>query len=84
MRNGRLHMFTQALDLDSLLATTDGDSIPAYAPAQTDIGHINLYVADLTESERFFHEFLGFDVMARIPDGATFLGARVVITTTLR
>jgi catechol 2,3-dioxygenase len=74
MRNGRLHMFTQALDLDSLLATTGGDSVPAYAPAQTDIGHINLYVADLTEAERFFHEFLGFDVMARI-DNATFLGA---------
>ena len=73
-RNGRLHMHTQALDFDSLLATTGGDPIPANVPAQTDIGHINLYVADLKEAEKYFHEFLGLDVMARI-DNATFLGA---------
>ena len=74
MRNGRLHMHTQALDFDSLLATTGGDPIPANVPAQTDIGHINLYVADLKEDEKYFHEFFGLDVMARI-DNATFLGA---------
>ena len=71
-RKGRLHMFTQALYLDGLLATTGGDPIPANAPAQTDIGHIHLCVADLKEAEKCFHEFLGFEVMARVPD-ATFL-----------
>ena len=74
-RDGRLHMFTQALDLDGLVATAEGDALPAKVPAQTDIGHLNLHVADLTEAEKFFHDFLGLEVMARIEDSATFLAA---------
>jgi catechol 2,3-dioxygenase len=80
-RNGQLHLFTQALDFNSLLATAGGGSLPENAPEQTDAGHINLHVADLTEAEKFFHEFLAFDVIARIQESATFLGA--VTTTTL-
>lgn len=75
VRNGELQLITQPLDLDSLLATADEDSIPAHASAQTDIGHINLYVPNLAEAERFFRDFLGLEVTARIGHSATFLAA---------
>ena len=61
------------LDLDGLLATADEDSISAQAPARTDIGHINLHVANLAEAERFFRDFLGLEVTAHIDRSATFL-----------
>lgn len=75
MRSGRLQMITRPLDLDSLIATADQRSFSATAPVGTDIGHINLHVADLKEAERFFHEFLGLAVTARIGHSATFLAA---------
>ncbi|MGD0262030.1 MAG: VOC family protein [Verrucomicrobiota bacterium] len=75
MRNGQFQMVTQPLDVGSLLGTTNGESIPANAPPQTDIGHLNLHVADLKEAETFFHDFLGLDVMARIGNTVTFLAA---------
>ena len=72
-RNGELQLIMRLLDLDSLLATADEDSISAHAPARTDIGHINLHVANLAEAEEFFHDFLGLEVTARIERSATFL-----------
>jgi len=75
MRNGRFQMVTQPHDVGGLLATTNGESIPANVPPQTDIGHLNLHVADLKEAETFFHDFLGLDVMAHIGNTATFLAA---------
>jgi catechol 2,3-dioxygenase len=74
-RNGRIQLIAEPIDYDGLLATAKGDSIPAHVAEQTDIGHINLHVAELSEAERFFHDFLGFEVMARIPSSATFLAA---------
>ena len=74
-RNGRIQLIAEPIDYDSLLATAKGDSLPAHVAEQTDIGHINLHVAELSEAERFFHDFLGFEVMARIPNSATFLAA---------
>jgi catechol 2,3-dioxygenase len=73
MRQGRLQNVTRPLDLASLLAAVGGGPIPAGTPMQTDIGHINLHVADLIEAEEFFHNFLGLEVMARVGDSATFL-----------
>ena len=75
MRNGRLQMITQPLNLDSLLATANGDSIPPNVPARTDVGHINLHVANLKEAKKFLHDFLGLAVTARIGRSATFLAA---------
>jgi catechol 2,3-dioxygenase len=40
-----------------------------------DTGHINLHAADLAEAVEFFHEFLGFEVMAHIGRSAIFLSA---------
>lgn len=74
-RNGRLQLTAEPIDYASLLATAKGDSIAAHIAEQADIGHINLHVAELSEAERFFHGFLGFEVMARIPNSATFLAA---------
>jgi len=73
MRQGRLQNVTRPLDFESLLAAVGGGPIPAGIPEQTDIGHINLHVADLMEAEEFFHNFLGLEVMARVGDSATFL-----------
>jgi catechol 2,3-dioxygenase len=74
-RDGRIQLNAEPLDFSSLLATAEGDSIPAQAAPRTDIGHINLHVAELKEAEKFFHDFLGLEVMARIPRSATFLAA---------
>jgi catechol 2,3-dioxygenase len=74
MENGRLRHFSERLDFAGLVAAADDESLPEHAPAQADVGHINLHVADLEEAEKFFHEFLGFDVTARIPGEASFLG----------
>jgi len=75
MRGGKHQLIIEPLDFDSLLATSRDTFVPVGVPPQTDIGHLNLHVADLKEGERFFHEFLGLEVMARISDSATFLAA---------
>jgi len=75
MRDGMLEMITKPLDLDGLLALAHGDALPEYVPAHTDIGHINLHVAELDRAEEFYHDLLGFKVTARIGTSATFLAA---------
>ncbi len=45
------------------------------APAGTTIGHVHLYVGELEEASRFYHEALGFDVMSWRYPGAKFLSA---------
>lgn len=44
-------------------------------PAGTRIGHVHLKVADLDRAIRFYHDFLGFDLMARYGTQAAFLSA---------
>jgi catechol-2,3-dioxygenase len=43
-------------------------------PSDTKIGHVHLYVANLYETLRFYHDLLGFDNMgmARISHGDGF------------
>ncbi len=73
---GQIEMATEPLDLDRLLAANRGQSpLPPHAPAQTDLGHIHLHVADLAEAERFYHEFLGLAVTQRSYPGALFFSA---------
>lgn len=48
---------------------------PAVLPAATRIGHIHLKVADLDRAVRFYHETIGFDIIARYGDEAAFLSA---------
>lgn len=44
-------------------------------PAQTRIGHVHLKVADLDRSLAFYHDLLGFEVMARYGTQAAFISA---------
>jgi len=44
-------------------------------PAGTSIGHVHLKVADLDRSILFYHELMGFDLIARYEQQAAFLSA---------
>ena len=44
-------------------------------PAGTSIGHVHLKVADLDRAVRFYHELMGFDIIARYGTQAAFLSA---------
>lgn len=73
---GRFHMSTDPLDLDGVLAELEGDREPwAGLQAQTVIGHVHLRVADIPQTEAFYHDVLGFDVMAHYGPSATFMSA---------
>ena len=72
--NGRLRMGTDPLDLESLLGEDrDGDR-RGLDPA-TVIGHVHLHVSRLDESERFYVDVLGFELMQRFGPGALFVAA---------
>lgn len=75
-RNGQIQMATDPLNVESLLGELDRDrrSWPGL-PATTCIGHVHLHVADLPESERFYCDLLGFDVVQRSYPGALFVSA---------
>jgi catechol 2,3-dioxygenase len=71
----QVEMRTDPLDLDELLSTVKGQTEMAAPPAQTDLGHIHLQVADLAQAERFYHGFLGLTVTQRSYPGALFFSA---------
>lgn len=67
-------MATDPIDVSDLIAAGGGKPWQGI-PDGTHIGHVHLYVRDLVESARFFHEGLGFDkVTLRFP-GALFMSA---------
>src|SRR5215212_4015879 len=75
--SGGVRMDTIPLDTDSLLgALADPSSVGEYEgmPRGTTMGHVHLHVADIADSERFYRDVMGFDVMAHMPE-ATFLSA---------
>ena len=74
-RDGQVAMTTQVLDLESLMASIEGEAPPPQISEQTDLGHIHLNVADLAVAERFYHDFLGLAVTQRSYPGALFLSA---------
>jgi catechol 2,3-dioxygenase len=72
--DGRIDIYTAALDLEDLLATHPEDEPdPAIAPGTT-MGHVHLQVADVDRSVRFYRDALGLDLIAAISGGA-FLSA---------
>ncbi|MFO7246584.1 MAG: VOC family protein [Bacillota bacterium] len=77
-RNGRLAMYTRALDVAGLMAELERDperpDEPALDPG-TMVGHIHLHVSDLDRAEAFYDGMLGFDVVVRGYPGALFLSA---------
>lgn len=67
--NGNVEMATVALDAQGLLA--ESDKVWDGLPKDTVMGHIHLHVADLEETENFYVNGLGFDIVTRYP-GALF------------
>lgn len=80
MADGRLQMTTDPLDVESLLreaeadAKTSGRPWSGLAPGTT-IGHVHLHVSFIEDSEQFYREVLGFDLMQRYGESASFLSA---------
>ena len=70
--DGQISMYTEALDLASLLSEAHAPG-PRLPPA-TRVGHVHLSVADLANAERFYAGRLGFEVTQRNYPGALFLG----------
>jgi catechol 2,3-dioxygenase len=72
--NGQIEMATDLLDVESLLAEAENDSMPwTGADPGTDIGHVHLHVSDLSQAEAFYSGLLGLDVTQRNYPGALFL-----------
>ncbi len=76
MRDGKISMTTDPLDLDDLLREMASDKRPWKGlPERAFIGHIHLHVVDLEGSEAFYRDTIGFEVQARYHKGAVFLSA---------
>ncbi len=72
---GRLLMDTKRLDFEGVMAELATDVRPWQGlPAETDMGHIHLRVADVKATGDFYRNVLGFGLMAAM-DTALFLSA---------
>jgi catechol 2,3-dioxygenase len=74
--DGSTHMGTDPLDLDGLLGELHGDppALNGLHP-RTRIGHVHLHVSRLPESEHFYTDILGFNLMAHLGGTASFVSA---------
>jgi len=70
----QLHMTTNHLDVDDLMASTGGERWTGM-PAGTVLGHVHLYVDDIARAEAFYHDALGFDKVVWSYPGALFMSA---------
>jgi catechol 2,3-dioxygenase len=68
----RVGMFTEPLDVESLLRLVEGQEPVPQAGPGLGLGHMHLHVGDLAEAVRFYRDRLGLEEMARYP-GAAFL-----------
>ena len=75
--DGQVIMDTLRLDFAGVLSELRRDSAPWNGiPAGTRIGHMHLQVGDLAQARVFYHDVLGFDIMADLSSyGALFLSA---------
>ncbi len=74
--NGGIHMESDPLDYDGILAELDGHAEAWNGlAAGTRMGHVHLNVADLEKVEEFYHGILGFDITVRRSHGALFISA---------
>ncbi|MBC8507906.1 MAG: VOC family protein [Anaerolineales bacterium] len=72
--NGELQMVTESLDVDGLLAEIDAKSNSfGEIPDKTYLGHIHLHVGKISNAEKFYTDALGFDLMQRYGNSASFL-----------
>src|SRR4051794_9325379 len=69
--DGSLVMYTEALDLDDLIAVANDDpDVPRHADPALVMGHVHLHANDLREAVRFYRDVLAFDSMAAMPSAA--------------
>jgi len=73
--DGQVRMAANPVDLQGLLTDAAEAGEPwAGLPAGTRLGHIHLQVGDIAQAESFYHDLLGFDIVARMPT-ALFISA---------
>jgi catechol 2,3-dioxygenase len=68
-------MATLPLDLESLLAESSEEDVPAEMAPGTTLGHVHLQVPGLDDAAAFWVDGLGFDVVARYRPSALFVSA---------
>ncbi len=62
--DGRLSNGREPLDLEELFShMSEGDRMDEPVTPEVRMGHFHLYVANLEETRRFYHDLLGFDDM---------------------
>jgi catechol 2,3-dioxygenase len=73
----RVRMATLPLDAVDLVSVAGGNGGEPFAglPGDTTMGHVHLHVADVADTEAFYRDVLGFDVVASLGDQATFMSA---------
>ncbi|PYF04238.1 VOC family protein [Ureibacillus chungkukjangi] len=69
--DGMVYMTTEQVNVQSVLSDADGKWNGL--PAGTVMGHIHLSAANLTDSEKFYTQALGYDIVTRYGNQALFL-----------
>lgn len=69
--NSTIYMTTEQVDVRSVLAEADGTWNGL--PAGTVMGHIHLSVANLSETEKFYTSALGYELVTRFGNQASFI-----------
>ncbi len=74
-RDGQVRMGAEPVDIRGLLDEAERAGEPwSGLPAGTRLGHIHLQVGDIPEAAAFYHDILGFDIVAGMPS-ALFVSA---------
>lgn len=71
--NGEVELAVDPLDFEGILAEGNQQSPWVGLPTDTILGHIHLYVAELDQTEKFYREGLGYDVVGRYGEQALFI-----------
>jgi catechol 2,3-dioxygenase len=74
LRDGQYVAVTEPLDTAGVLAAAGGEEWEG-VPLGSVIGHVHLYVGELEEAARFYHDGLGFDPVIWSFPGALFVSA---------
>lgn len=73
--DGQIQMASDPVDIRGLLAEAERAGISWVGlPPGTRLGHMHLQVGDIAEATAFYHEVLGFDIVARM-QSALFISA---------